>query len=104
MHPIGQILNFDDQRKFQIRGTEYMLAPVHILDASKIDKYITCTLSDETKYAELSNLVKKVQIHHHTNTCGKKKGVVCVFNGSWAPSGKTRIVRFQEKIDEFIVQ
>ena len=72
MHPIGQILNIDDQREFQKRGTEHMHAPIDIVDAPKIDenedsevvefidKYITCALPDETKYPELSILVKTV--------------------------------------------
>ena len=51
----------------------------------------------------MSNMEKKVQTHHHTATCRKKKGVVCIFNAPWAPSNKTRIVRSEEKIDETIV-
>ena len=112
MHPIGQILNFGDQREFQNRGIEHMHAPIHIVDASKIDenevvgfidKYIISALPVETKYHEINNLVKKVQTHHHTTTCRKKKGVVHRFNTPWAPSDKTRIVRSEEKIDETIV-
>ena len=92
-----------------------MHAPIHILDAPKIDEnedgeivefidmYITCALPDATEYPEMSNLVKKVQTHHHTTTCRKKKGVACRFNAPWAPSNKTRIVRSEEKIDETIV-
>ena len=38
MHPICQILNFDDQKDFQNRRTEYMHAPIHIVGAPKIDK------------------------------------------------------------------
>ena len=80
MHFIGQILNFEDRREFPKRGTEYMHAQIHIVDALKIDEnedsevvefidtYITCALPDETKYPEISNLVKKVQTQHHTNT------------------------------------
>ena len=98
MHPIGQILNFEDQKKFEIRGTEHMHAPIHILDIQEIDKnedsevveftdkYITCALPDETKYPEMNNLVKKVQTHHHTTTCRKKKSVTCRFNDPWAPT------------------
>ena len=56
-----------------------------------------------TKYAEMSNLVKKVQAHHHTATCRKKKGVACRFNAPWAPLNKTRMIRSDEKIDETIV-
>ena len=64
---------------------------------------MTCALPDATRYPEMSNLVKKVQTHHHTTTCRKKKGVACRFNAPWAPSNKTRIVRSEEKIDETIV-
>ena len=86
MNPIDQILNFDDRREFQNSGTEHTNAPIHILDAPKIDenegsevvesidKYITCALPDETKYPEMSNLAKKLQTLHHTTTSGKKKG------------------------------
>ena len=85
MHPTGQILNFDDRREFQNSETEHMHAPIHVVGALRIDenedseivefidKYITCALPDETKYPEMSNLVKKVQTHHHTTTCRKKK-------------------------------
>lgn len=37
-HLTAQVLNFDDQRKFQNRGTKHMYAPVYVLDVSKIDK------------------------------------------------------------------
>ena len=96
-HPICQILNFDDRREFQNRETEHMHAPTHIVDAPKIDeneyseiiefidKYIACALPDETKYPEISILVKKVQTYHRTITCRKKKGVVCRFNAPWTP-------------------
>ena len=82
-----------------------MHVPIHIVDASKydenedsevvevIDQYITYALSDETKYPEMSNLVKKVWTHHHTATCRKKKSVTCRFNAPWTPTDKTRIVR-----------
>ena len=68
-----------------------------------IDKYIVCALPDATKYPEISNLVKKVQTHHHTTTCTKKNGVVFRFNAPWAPSNITRIIRSKKKIDETIV-
>ena len=87
MHPIGQILNFDDQREFQSRGTEHTHAPIHIVNSPKIgenedsevvefiDSYVTCALPDDTKYPEISNLLKKVRTHYHTTTCRKKKVV-----------------------------
>ena len=116
MHPIGQILNFRGLRELQNRGAKHMHTPIHIVDAPKIDenegselvefidKYTTCALPDETKYAEISNLVKKVQMHHHTTTSRKKEGVVCRFNALWTPSNKTRIVCSEEKIAETIVK
>ena len=33
IHPLGQILNFDDQRESQNRGTEHMHAPIHVVQA-----------------------------------------------------------------------
>ena len=92
-----------------------MHAPIPIVDAPKIDenedsevaefidKYIICALPDATKYPEMGNLTKKVQTHHYTSTCIKKKRVAFRFNAPWVPSNKTRIIRYQEKIDETIV-
>ena len=109
VHPICQILNLDDQREFQNRGTEYMHASKVVENEYSevfefIDKYITCSLPDNKKYPEVSNLVKKVQTHHHTTTCRKKNGVACRFNAPWAPSDETRIVGSEEKIDETMVK
>ena len=71
VHPIGQILTFDNRREFQNRETEHMHAPIQIVDApiideneysevvEFIDKYITCTLPYETKYPKMSNLNKR---------------------------------------------
>ena len=82
-----------------------MHVSIHIVDAPKIDenedsevvefidKDITCALPDATKYPEMSNLVKKVQTHHHTTACRTKKRVASRFNAPWAPSYKTGIVR-----------
>ena len=38
MHPIGQILNFYNRTEFQNRDTEHMYAPIHSVDAPKIDE------------------------------------------------------------------
>ena len=97
MHPIGQILNYDDRREHQGKGTGHFHAPIHILDAPKldenednvvtdfIDKYVTCSLPDANQRPVLHALVKKVQTHHHTTTCRKKKGVRCRFNHQQEP-------------------
>ena len=91
---------------------EHMHAPIHVVDAPKtdenndseviefIDKCIICVLPDEEKYPEMNKLVRKVQIHHYTTICEKKKGVTCRFNAPWTPSMETRIVRCEETIDE----
>ena len=108
MHPIGEILNYDDKREFQQKGPEHMHVGIHIKGAPKIDeeddsqviafidKYITCSIPDEKEYPELNRLVKKVQVHKHTMTCKKKKGVRCRFNAPWPPSEETRIMRGNE--------
>ena len=105
MHPIGQILNIDCKGEFQGRGNEHLHCAIHIIDAPKIDvdedkvvanftdKYITCALPDKNEYPELHQIVKKVQTHHHTTTCRKKRGVTCRFNAPWPPSDRTIIVR-----------
>ena len=38
MHPVDQILNFDDQMEFQNRGTKHLHAPIHLVDVPKIDE------------------------------------------------------------------
>ncbi|XP_066913784.1 uncharacterized protein [Clytia hemisphaerica] len=109
MHPIGQILNYDDRREFQHRtGLEHVHSQVHIKDAPKInerdsskdnevidfiDKYITCQLPDKEKYPELYHLVNTVQKHHHTFTCRKKSGSRCRFKAPWPPCEETLIIR-----------
>ena len=118
MHPIGQILNYDERREFQNRGTEHIHAPIHIVGApildedndhndnnviDFIDKHISCSLPDKDLYPELSSLVKEVQTHHHTKSCRKKKGVTCRFNAPWPPSDKTLIIRGGNELDKNLV-
>ncbi|XP_066930030.1 uncharacterized protein [Clytia hemisphaerica] len=115
MHPIGQILNYDNRREFQHRtGLEHVHAQVHIKAAPQInekdssndqevvhfiDKYITCSLSDKGEFPKLHNLVNTVQKHHHTTTCRKKKGSRCRFKATWPPCEESRIIR-GEQIDK----
>ena len=56
MHPIGQILNFDDRKEYEGRGTKHFHTPLHVEGAPKlvededskgiefIDQYITFSL------------------------------------------------------------
>ncbi|XP_066924610.1 uncharacterized protein [Clytia hemisphaerica] len=107
LHPIGQILNYNDRREFQHRtGLEHVHSQVHIKDAPRIndsskdnevidfiDKYITCSLLDKEGYPELYELVNTVQKHHHTFTCRKNSGSRCRFKAPWPPCEETRIIR-----------
>ena len=75
LHPIAQILNYDDSREFQGRGTEHCHAGIHVKDAPQVDvdsdekciefsdKYVTCAIPDPIKYPELHALVMKLQTY-----------------------------------------
>ena len=106
LHPIGQIINFDERGEFQrLTGTKHVHAILHVKDAPKvdedsddkvatfIDKHITCASPDKDKYPELSELVNKVQTHRCTTTCKKKKGKYCRFDAPWPTTEKTVISR-----------
>jgi hypothetical protein len=108
LYPIGEILNFDERGEFQSgTGTKHIHSVIHIKDAPKleddgstdadviafIDKHVTCALPNENDHPEFYSLVKKVQTHHHTSTCKKKKGKLCRFDAPWPPTEKTIISR-----------
>ena len=77
MHPILQMLNFDDSREYQERATEYLHAPIHVADApiivestdeevvDLIDRYIICYLYGPEYNFEFCNLVKTLQTYSH---------------------------------------
>ena len=88
MHPIGQILDYDERRGFQNKETEYIHAPIYVFDARRldeddetkddevvscIDKYKLCSIPNEEAHPTLSYLVKEVQTHYHTTSCRKNK-------------------------------
>ena len=100
MHPIGQIINYDDMREFQNRGKYHMHVQIHVQDAPTInedddaddrkvadfiEKYITCSLPNETYSPVLHQLVTQVQTHFHTNSCRKRNGVTSRFGGPPPP-------------------
>ena len=106
IHPIGQILNFDERGEFQSQtGNKHVHAAIHIKDAPKldqetdqeviqfIDNHITTEMPDENEYPDFNELVKRVQSHHHTQSCRKKKGVNCRFYFPCPPSTQTLISR-----------
>ena len=86
MHPACQILNHDEKRKFQNRGTEHLHTSIHVVDAPRfdendetkddelasfIDKYMSCSIPNKKAHPKLSSLVNEAQTHHATS-CRKK--------------------------------
>ena len=65
-----------------------------------IDQYITCSLPMKNKYSELNDLVKTLQSHHDTQTCRRKKGVICKFKVPWPVTNETLIIRKTENPDK----
>ena len=75
----------DCKSEFQDRGNEHLHAAIHVVDAPKIDidedeevtefidKYITCSIPNESIYPVLNQLVKSVQTHKHRKTCEKTR-------------------------------
>ena len=53
MHPIGQILSYDERRESQNRATDYIHASIRVLDAPRTDE------DDETKDAEVVCFINK---------------------------------------------
>ena len=105
MHPVGQVIDHNERREFQSRGAQHPHGILHVKGAPVfdedsdedvikfIDRYITCAIPDERNYPRLHKLVTTVQIHGHSQTCEKKKGVKCRFNFPAPPTKNTRIVR-----------
>ena len=78
--PPSQILNYDDTREYQGRGTQHFHAPIHVKNAQKnyedddevttkiIGKSNSYSLSNADQYPEINGVVKRAQTHHHTAT------------------------------------
>ena len=88
---LGKVKDYWVRFEFQMRGSPHIHMFTWIdgapdLDTVQgrreaptfIDKYISTVLSPETD-SELLNLVKSLQIHHHTHTC-LKRGTSCRFH------------------------
>ena len=105
MHPIGEIINYDERREFQARYVQHPHCAIHVKDAPKldensdseivefIDKYITCSIPDQKTEPDLYELVTSRLTHNCTTTCRKKRGVRCRFNAPWPVCEQTMIVR-----------
>ena len=102
---VGQVIDHNERREFQSRGAQHPHGILHVQGAPVfdedrdeavirfIDKYITCAIPDKEQYPKLHKLVTTVQIHGHSQTCEKKKGVKCRFKYPQPPSLHTHIVR-----------
>jgi len=105
LHPIGQVLNYDDRREYQDRGAQHMHVTVHIEGAPQfdessdekitafIDRYITCEIPNSISHKSLHDTVISVQKHNHTNSCLKGKQISCRYNAPWPPTLNTLIIR-----------
>ena len=97
--PIGEVIEYVICIEFQARGSPHAHTLIWIKDAPKlgyadeadvkafIDKYISCSLSDNDQ--ELRDLVEGLQIHRHSPTCRRKGS--CRFNYP-KPSSPHRII------------
>ena len=66
MHPMGQSLNYNSKKEFQLRGPEHLHCGFHIMGAPRIDenddsefaafidRYITCSILNEKEYPALN--------------------------------------------------
>lgn len=110
---IAHILNFDDLREYQGRGTKHFHIPLHGEGTPKlededseviefIDQYVVCSLSIR-KLFKIEWSGKTLQSHHHTQTYRKKEGVVCRFNASWPVTNETLIIRKAENTDNRVL-
>ena len=111
MHPIGNILIFDDCIEYKDRGTKHSHAPLHVkgvperdedIDSKviqSIDQYRPCSLPMYNKYSGWNDLVKTIQSHHHTQTCRKRKGVICRFNAPLPATNEKLIIHKTENTD-----
>lgn len=87
LEPIGKIINFFQRVEFQQRGSPHMHCLFWVENAPRIDvhgkqavadfidKYVTCSIPQESEDSELRNIVLDVQQHSkkHSKSC-KKNG------------------------------
>lgn len=112
MHPIGNILIFDDCIEYKDRVTKHFQAPLHVKGAPErdedidskviqfIDQYRPCSLPMNKKYSGWNDLVKTIQSHHHTQTCRKRKGFICRFNAPLPATNERLIIHKIENTDK----
>ena len=111
IHLIQQIL-INDCREYQGRVTKHFHVPLYVEGAPKLDdyegnkvteftdQYITCSCPMKNKYSDLNDLVKTPQSHHHTQTCTKRKAVICRFNATWPIRNETLTICKAENKDK----
>lgn len=109
LEPIGKIIDFFQRVEFQQRGSPHMHCLFWVENAPRIDvhgkqavadfidKYVTCSIPQESEDSELRNIVLDVQQHSkkHSKSC-KKNGTECRFNFPRPPSQRTFITEVNE--------
>ena len=105
LHPIGQLLNYDDRREYQERGAQHMHVTAHVQGAPQfdessdkeiptfIDKYITCEIPNSESHKSLYNIVTSFQKHKHTSSCLKGNKIRCRHNAPWPPTENTVLAK-----------
>lgn len=100
--PLGILADYFARIEYQNRGSPHLHIFLWILDAptlfsktaSEITKYIDSVISTSLPSKEndpvLHALVKRLQIHHHTNSC--KRGTSCRFGFPKSPTSNTKIL------------
>ena len=77
----------DSIKKFLFNGDGFEFDPKEV--PKLIDTIISCSTS--TKDDDLNEIVKEVQVHHHTKSCRRGKQNYCRFGYPKPPSNKTLI-------------
>ena len=102
IHPIGQILNFDDWGEYQGRATEHFHDPIYVADAPKIDKNTDKKVGTIDRYITCFLPALTVQTHSHTKTCLKKKGVICRIVAPWQVTERAFMICRNSNLDNNI--
>ena len=107
-NPLGLIIDWFARVEYQARGSPHMHIFLWIQGApnlkngsvTDIENYISSiistTIPDQNTDPDLYQLVKRLQIHHHTNTCNRQgrsfKSGNCRFGFPYKPSKVTKLL------------
>ena len=103
--PIGHVIDHFARIEYQNRGSPHLhlflwidKAPNLISNSSNdiiqfIDSIIKSTIPSEDEDKELHDLVPRLQIHHHTSTCKKRRYSGCRFGFPRPSTSKTHLLQ-----------